>query len=292
MNNKDTLQRFLFEDHAVRGELVHLNQSFETIVNQHAYPKFIQRLLGEALVLVSLLSATIKFKGRVTLQFQGNDKMKLLLAQCNEEFHIRGLAQYSPELTEEGLEKALQQGTLAIMIDPESQGQRYQGIVSWQGKSLAEAVEGYFKDSEQLDTRIDIAVGEEGASGLLLQVIPHNGDEKDFLFWEHINHLTATIRPEELLNLDNETIIYRLFSEENIRLFQTDPIIFRCTCDVKRGENAIALLGREEAEEELKGKQQIVVTCEFCNHQFIFDKVDVERIFRKDDSPPSSDQVH
>lgn len=291
MNDSDKLQRFLFENAPVRGEMVRLNNTFTTIVEQHQYPPSIRALLGQALAVASLLAAIVKFDGRLTVQFQGKGKVKLLLAQCNQHFEVRGLVQYSGDLTEEELWQDLQQGVLAIMMEPDAQaGKRYQGIVAWQGHSFAETIEGYFKQSEQLPTRIWLAVNETTVAGLLLQIMPNEvveGDRDDF---EHLTILSNTITPNELLTLDNQTILHRLYSEETIRLFEQVPVQFKCSCSVKRSEHAVFLLGIQEAEEELKQKQAIVVTCEFCNTEYVFDKVDVARIFKEAGNPSS--QLH
>lgn len=297
MNNNDILQRFLFENMSVRGEVVRLEESFKTIMQQHQYPQLIQDILGEMLVAASLLSASIKFKGRITVQFQGKKALRLLLAQCNHELELRGLAQWQGELTPEQLLADLKQGTLAIMMDPEKEGgQRYQGIVAWQGDSLAESLEGYFNHSEQVPTRLWLAVNKERAAGFLIQVMPRESSQsgkvtEDQNDWEHIQHLTATITPDELLNLDNTTLLHRLYVEEDVRLFAPNPVVFRCTCSVERSENALRLLSEDEIEQELHEKQMIVVTCEFCNKEYQFDRVDVARIF-KQGRPDSSTQVH
>ena len=141
MNDNDFLQGFLFENAPVRGEFVRLHTSYQTIINQHDYPPLIRRLLGEALLAASLLASVIKFKGRLTVQFRGKGKLKLLLAQCNQEFHLRGLAQFEDGLDQTNIVDDLKQGILAIMMDPEMPGgKRYQGIVAWQGHSLAESM--------------------------------------------------------------------------------------------------------------------------------------------------------
>jgi molecular chaperone Hsp33 len=246
------------------------------------------------------LSATIKFAGRLSLQFQGTGKLRLLLVQSNQGFHVRGLIQTSADdwADEKELLSELKKGVLVITMDPDDTAQRYQGIVAWQGDSLSASVEGYFRNSEQLMTRIWIAVDEHTASGMLLQVMPDSKNPHARPMtdtnpdWEHIIHLTNTIKPNELLTLDNQVILHRLYVQEDVRLFEPETIIFRCTCSRKRGENAILMLGRTEADEELQSKQQIVVTCEFCNSEFAFDRVDVENIFRKGQAPPPSSQVH
>lgn len=298
MKNQDILQRFLFENIPVRGEVVRLHEAFQEIIQQHPYSPSMQKLLGEALVLVSLLTAIIKFRGRLTLQFQGKGKLKLLLAQCNHDLQVRGLVQADSDITEKELIDAMRTGTLAIMMDPE-EGERYQGIVAWKGDSLAESIEGYFTHSEQLPTRIWVAVNETSAAGFLLQKMPREGDhslseehtsaDND---WEHLLHLTSTIKEEELLNLAIATLLHRLYFEEDVRLFEAMPVEFRCTCSVQRGENAILLLTLEEVEEELRQNQMLVVTCEFCNREFTYDRVDVARIFHSGRLPPGSTQIH
>jgi molecular chaperone Hsp33 len=286
MNNQDTLQRFLFENAAIRGELVHLHESVQTIIHQHDYPQALKHLLSEALVIASLLTATIKFKGRLTIQFQGKGKIRLLIVQSNHDLQLRGLVQWDGEVNEAEVMQELKNGTLAIIMDPDNNvAGRYQGIVAFEGNSLAQSIEAYFKYSEQLPTRLWVAVGENQAAGLLLQVLPEEQPEKHAEDWQRIIYLTETIKPEELLNLENETLLYRLFSEEEVRVFNPAPVSFRCNCSVHRGENAILLLGRAEAEEELRAKQQIVVTCEFCNNEYIFGREDVEAIFKNDGKP-------
>jgi len=292
MNDKDILQRFIFDSAPVRGEIVHLNDSFKAIMKQHDYPPMIQKILGEALVAASLLSAIIKFKGRLTVQFRGNGKLKLLLAQCNQQFQLRGLAQWSEDLKEDELWDAFNQGVLAIMMDPDvPNGKRYQGIVAWKGESFVETLEGYFYQSEQLPTRLWMAVNEDCAAGMLLQVMPKEKPELYQNDWERLIILTDTVKSAELLQLDNEILLHRLYSEEDVRIFEKVPVMFSCNCSVERGEHAIAILGQKEAELELKLKQNIVVTCEFCNKAYTFDRVDVARIFTKGDKPPSSTQI-
>ncbi len=297
MKNQDTVQNFLFEGFPIRGEIVHLNMSFQQIMDQHQYPPLIRRWLGEALVLISLLSTLIKFSGRLALQFQGKGKFKLLLVQCTQELQLRGLAQWEGELTDEEILNSLKQGTIVITIDPDNAKQRYQGIVAWQGQTLSESIEGYFQNSEQLPTRIWVMVNEHSASGFLLQKMPSEADIKRESAldhdWEHINYLTATLTPHELSNLDNKTLLHRLYVEEDVRLFEAKPLVFQCTCSEKRGAAAILTLGQKEAEEELAAKQQIVVKCEFCNHEYIYDRIDVAAIFRKgEDDFSSSKQIH
>jgi molecular chaperone Hsp33 len=296
MKKKDLLQKFLFEHVPIRGGFVHLDHSYQTIINQHSYSAPLKILMGEALVLVSLLSGTIKFNGRLTIQFQGKNKLKLLLVQSTQDFHLRGLIQCNEQpQSENEILTEFQNGVVVITMEPDDSTLRYQGIVSWQGNSLSQSIEGYFRDSEQLLTRVWVAVDEKRACGLLLQAMPGENstplraNDPD---WEHVMALTDTLKAAELLKLDNKIILHRLYNQEDIRLFEATPVIFHCTCSLKRSENAILMLGRDEAMDELQNHQVIDVTCEFCGSKFTFDRVDVEKIFRKGDTPPTSTQVH
>ncbi|VVC75896.1 33 kDa chaperonin [Aquicella siphonis] len=298
MTNQDSLQRFIFEKAPVRGEYIRLQTSFQDIINQHDYPPPIRHLLGESLCVAGLLSAIIKFKGRLTVQFRGKGKLKLLLAQCDNQFHIRGLAKWEGQLTYEDLMESFKQGVLLITLDS-GPGKRYQGIVAWRGNSLAESIEGYFQDSEQLATKIWLAVDDTKAAGFLLQVIPGvqkdvKGVEDEIIspHWARISQLTASLRPEDILMSDHQALLNKLYPEEEIRIFPSDQVSFNCTCSRKRGEDAILILGREEAEAELKNNNSIVVTCDFCNKEYVFDRVDVIRIFEDRGKPSSQTQIH
>lgn len=296
MKNNDLIQRFIIENANVRGEIVHIQNSFQTIMQQHQYPLPIQKILGEMLVAASLLSSIIKFQGHLTVQFQGKGALRLLMAQSTHEFNMRGLAQWEGDLSEEELLSELKKGLLGIIIKPDKLVKGYQGIVAWQGDTLAESIEGYFKNSEQIETRLWFAINETQAAGLLLQPMPEEGTKKTQpikgdLGWDHVIHLTNTITPEELLSLDNQTLLHRLYSQEDVAVFEPAPIKFQCNCSIERGENAIRLLGEEEANEELNAKQKIVVTCEFCNKEYSFDRVDVSNIFKKSD-PSSPNHLH
>jgi len=286
----DQIQRFIFEKKQVRGEIVRLSTSYQSIVMQHAYPLAVSNLLGNVLVVATLLSAIIKFQGRLTVQFQGKNDLKLVLAQCNNRFEIRGLVQWlKKDASEQDLLAALKEGVLAIIISPDATTTPYQGIVEWKGDSIAESVEGYFQNSEQLATRLWIAVNETNAVGLLLQLLPETQPEHEN-DWEHIVCLTDTLKKEEMLSLDNEALLYKLYSQEEVRLFDAEAVSFKCTCSLARSENAVLMLGEKEANEELQNKQNIVVTCEFCNKEYIFDRLDVANIFQDNNS--SGQQIH
>lgn len=296
---KDLLQRFIFENEPIRGEYIKLEDSLQTILAQHAYPPAIQRLLGEGLCAAALLSATIKFKGRLTVQFRGKGKLQLLLAQCDDKYQLRGLAKYDGDVTYEELMDSFQNGVLMIMLDSGVAGQRYQGVVEWQGNSLAESIQGYFRDSEQLATKIWLNADDQRAVGYLLQIIPVADEnaramESEIVnpSWHRIISQTEASNLQALLDSSYPELLTQIYPDETIRVFDASPVTFHCGCTRKRGEDAISLLGRDEAEEELREKQSIVVTCDFCNKEYVFDRVDVEAIFKKYGESPPDTHLH
>ncbi len=296
--NHDILQRFIFENEPVRGEYVKLDDSLQTILQQHDYPPAIRQLLGESLCTAALLSAIIKFTGRLTVQFRGKGKLKLLLVQCNDQYQLRGLAKYDDNISYEEMIDSFRDGVLMIMLDSGVKGQRYQGVVEWKGSSLAETIENYFRDSEQLATKIWLRTNDEHAAGFLLQVIPMAeqgvGIQNEIIMpsWQRILRLTEAADMDKLIEAKYPELLTQMYPDETLRIFDGSPVVFHCGCTRKRGEDAISLLGREEAEEEIRDKQTIVVTCDFCNKEYIFDRVDVEAIFKNHGQPPTDISLH
>lgn len=278
MIERDVLQRFLFEKHNIRGELVRLHTSYQAITNRHPYPMPIQQLLGKTLAATALLSATLKFTGTLTLQVESKGPVNLLVAQSNQDRHLRGLARWDTERLSIAPEHLLGDGRLALTITP-TQGERYQGITAISNQDLASSIEMYFQQSEQLPTRLCLFANAHYAAGILLQAMPDlNSIEREY-FWEHVVHLMNTLQADELLELPNQVILKRLFHEEDIRLFEAEPVVFRCSCSIERMERAVHIMGPEEVQALLKTHKVVNVTCEFCNNHYDFDAVDIARIF-------------
>jgi molecular chaperone Hsp33 len=272
----DTLHRFLFEGTQVRGELVHLDASWRAVLSRHPYPETVRAPLGEALAATVLLTGTLKFDGALILQVQGEGPLRTLVAQATHAGTIRGLARWEGEVPTGAIDAVFGAGRLVLTLEPEG-GERYQGIVPLLGANLAEALETYFRTSEQLGTRLWLAAGPERAAGLLLQRLPGSqGDEDD---WMRIATLAATLTPEELTGLPTETLLHRLFHEEALRLFEGEPVAFRCTCSRGRIEDTLRAMGEEEVEATLAQEGQVEVSCEFCNRIYRWDLVDARQIF-------------
>lgn len=231
MANQDQLHRYLFENHAVRGELVTVSSTWKEVLENHNYPLPVKNLLGELLVATSLLTATLKFAGDITVQVQGDGPMSLAVINGNNRQQMRGVARVQGEIADDASLKTLVgNGYLVITITPE-EGERYQGVVGLEGETLAECLEDYFQRSEQLPTRLFIRTGDvEGqpaAGGMLLQVLPAQDTQaEDF---EHLAVLTETVKAEELFTLPANEVLWRLYHEEEVTLYDPQDVEFKCT---------------------------------------------------------------
>jgi len=276
MSEQDSFRRFIFENIGVRGELVRLDASWQTVLARHEYPTAVAHQLGQALAAVVLLSATIKFEGSLILQAQAQGPLHTLVAQATHRRAIRGLAQWRDEVPGGTLPEIFGPGRLVLTIQNEG-AEPYQGIVGLEGSNLAAAIQSYFTLSEQLATRIWLAADGERAAGLLIQELPtRHGRRED---WDRITLLADTVSEGELLGVPGEELLYRLFHEERVRLFDPDPVVFRCTCSRDRIARVLRSIGRDELEAVLSEQGKIEVVCEFCNHRFAFDHVDAAALF-------------
>ncbi|WP_455201453.1 Hsp33 family molecular chaperone HslO [Kaarinaea lacus] len=282
MHDGDLHQRFLFEYLAVRGELVHLNQSWQEILKRHEYPENIRNILGEMAAAAMLLSATLKFKGSLIMQIQGNGPLSIAVIEATSERTLRGLAQWDGDISRMNLLEMVGKGTLVITIDPEA-GERYQGIVDLGSGDIGQALENYMLRSQQLDTRLWLYADGSCCAGMLLQRMPDDisGDNlvEDEDAWSRVTQLANTVTNDELALLQFETLIRRLFHEEDVRIFEKDPISFRCSCTRDRVADMLRMIGYEEVQSILKSETNVGVNCQFCNHYYEFDKVDVEEVF-------------
>lgn len=282
MSFQDTTQRFMFEHADVRGELVSLDQSYREVLAKHAYPESVKALLGEMLAAAVLLSTTIKFEGLLILQARSSGPLSTLMVECSSDQAVRAIARYADDLQGETLAELMPDGILAITIDPED-GQRYQGIVPLEGSSLADALSAYFDNSEQLPTRFRLQADGRSARGFLLQALPADRQidpEDRNATWEHLSILANTLTAEELLSLDNQTLLHRLFHQEDVRLFDPGPVRFECSCSAERSGNALVSLGREDALDLLAERGgEIEVDCQFCNARYRFGRTDLEALF-------------
>ena len=283
--NNDFRQRFLFPDSDLRGEIVHLESSLEPALAGRDYPLLLRGLLAESLTASALLSSTLKFEGRLSLQAQGDGPIRLLMAECDHEGHLRGLARYDElsESTEQPpLSDLLGQGRMAITIMPD-QGRQYQGLVPLERATLAQCVEDYFERSEQLPTRLWLAAGNNRAAGLLLQRLPERAAhaERNADLWQHLTTLADSLTMEELLDLGAETVLHRLFHETPPELAPARPLQFQCSCSRERVRNTLLSLGAAELRDIIETQGEAEITCEFCGARERFDQVDLSELIRE-----------
>lgn len=284
MSKTDLLHRFVFDHCDIRGEIVTLTDSFAPIVANNPYPPAVIRLLGEFAAAAALLSSTLKFDGTISLQARGEGPLALIMAECSHHREVRAIVRprEDTQLPADGasLGDFIGQGVLAITLTP-SRGERYQGIVPLDAGNLAGCLEHYFQQSEQLNTRLWLAAGPEGASGLLLQALPRQvaSDEQNAEHWRTLEALTDTLTPEELLDIPHEALLYRLYHEQPPRLFSPTALHFHCRCSRERSAEALRALGRDEVESLLAERGAIDIDCQFCNQHYHFDTTAVRELF-------------
>ncbi|MBS3804304.1 MAG: Hsp33 family molecular chaperone HslO [Oleiphilaceae bacterium] len=278
MASHDQFQRFIFENSQVRGAWVKLADSYVEITSQTPYPAPVRKLLGEALAASVLMTGTLKFAGTLSLQASGSGPLRTLMAECSHDRYIRGLARFDQPLPEtESLDEMLGQGKMAITITPD-EGQRYQGVVPREDDSLARCLEDYFERSEQIATTLALFCDGERSGGLLLQRMP-GATEPDDDLWQRVTHLASTLKPDELLGLESETVLYRLFNEETVRMFDADPVAFRCSCSRERTLSALQAIGQDECYSIIEERGAIDMDCQFCHAKYQFDRTEIDRLF-------------
>ncbi|WP_292974403.1 Hsp33 family molecular chaperone HslO [Pantoea sp. UBA4549] len=290
MSVQDQLHRYLFENVAVRGELVNVSHTWHEIVRNHDYAEPVKTLLGELLVATSLLTATLKFDGDITVQLQGDGPLTLAVINGNNRQELRGVARVKEDAeiaSGSTLKEMVGNGYLVITITPEK-GERYQGVVGLEADTLAGCLEDYFMRSEQLPTRLFIRTNEQGAAGILLQVLPaQDTSQNDF---NHLAMLTETVKAEELITLPANDVLWRLYHQEEATVYDPLPVIFKCTCSRQRCGEVLKTLLESEVDEILAEDGKIDMHCDYCGTHYVYDAVDIAAI--RNESVSDSDQLH
>jgi len=298
MTTQDTLQKFIIDNAAVRGEFVEISDTWREIQQRHSYPPAVKTVLGEMVAAAALLSANLKFNGAIIMQIHGDGPVRLLVVECDSELRIRATAKLAegatvPDnatLTE--LLNATGKGRFVITLDPIDKvpGQQpYQGIVPLDGETMATVIENYMLRSEQLDTRLWLGADDQVSRGLLLQKLPrHSGKDdqvaqaseaEDLETWNRAVMLASTLKQPELLSTDIQTLMNRLFWEETIRVFEPAHPQFHCSCTREKVGNMLKMLGRDEVNSALDELGQLAINCDFCGKHYEFDKVDCAQLF-------------
>ncbi len=298
---QDTLQKFIFDNAAVKGEFVEISDTWREVQARHDYPPAVKTVLGEMLAAAALLSANLKFNGAIIMQIHGDGPVRLLVVECDSDLRLRATAKLGEGVTvadDASLTDMLNvsgKGRFVITLDPleKMPGQQpYQGIVPLDGDDMATVIENYMLRSEQLDTRLWLAANGAVSRGLLLQKLPrHSGkddqveqaSEADELeTWNRAVMLASTLKQEELLSTDIQTLMNRLFWEETIRVFEPAHPQFHCSCTREKVGNMLKMLGQEEVEDALAELGHLGINCDFCGKHYEFDKVDCAQLFVSD----------
>ena len=277
----DQKQGFLLESCDVRGQYISLDATWQDACARVDYPEVVSQVLGEAFVAAGLLSATIKFDGKLTLQVRGSDNIHLLVVQVTNDGKLRGLARWHdvPEGTSL-LELFGGEAQLTIAIEATRGAEPYQGIVALEGNSLSDAIRRYFETSEQLKTHLQLAVSETSACGILLQALPveaRTADDDDGFI--RAVTLAESFSDEELLSKNLEPLLRLAYHQEQVRVFDAEPVEFHCSCSRERIDGMLQGMGRAEVDDILNEQEHIEVTCEFCDVTYRYDRVDADALF-------------
>ncbi|MBD57145.1 MULTISPECIES: Hsp33 family molecular chaperone HslO [unclassified Pseudoalteromonas] len=278
---QDLLHRYIFDQLDVRGELVQIDKTYQEMIANHNYPVAVQTLLGELLVATCLLTATLKFEGEIAVQLQGDGPVKYAVINGDDKQNMRGVARLQGEVTGSTIKELIGNGYMVITITP-TKGERYQGIVPLEHDSLDKCLENYFEQSEQLKTRLwfatEVTAESAKAAGLFLQVLPVN-KEKSVEDFTHLEAISNTIKDDELLHLDANTVLTRLYHEDNPQLFEPQAINFRCGCSRDKTIAALVNVGQDELLADVKANGEVKISCHYCLKDYIFDEQEIKSIF-------------
>lgn len=286
----DTLSRFIFENAPIRGETVRLQSTWNAVLERHDYPPLLLGILGELMAASALLTATLKLNGSMIMQIQGNGPVSLLVVECQGDMNLRATAKWEGEHLQGTLKDLVGDGRFVITLDPRDGKQAYQGIVPLEGESVAEILQNYMTRSEQLETRLWLSANDDTAAGMLLQKLPDQ-PEQDEDAWNRVCQLADTVKPSEL-RMDAQTLLHRLFNQEDLRLFDPQPVAFHCGCSRDGVSRVLRMLGKEEVHSIIEERGSVEVHCEFCNQRYSFDPIDTEQVFATDITTPGSETRH
>ena len=298
----EQVQRFIFENRPVRGHWVGIGQGWRDLRQFREYSPPVQELLGQAVCAALLLAATLKFKGTLTLQLQGNGAVGLLVAQCTHDFRYRALARSQGDgaatsLTPEVFRWLVgDEGKLTVTIEAEERELRYQGVVPLAGHSLAACLEQYFASSEQLPTRVRLAADAQHAAGLLVQRLPGTGgvaadsaDDEAGTAWADAQASLEAVTATDLLQFTGEELLMQDFRHHDVRVFAGEPVRFQCRCTPERVDGMLRGLGEAEVREVLKEQGSVTVTCDFCSRPYAYDAAAVEALFAAENAGSSAE---
>ncbi len=274
------VQRFLLENLDIRGAVVHLDSVWQQMLAGRNYPHPVTQLLGEMSATTLLLGDNLKQAGRLTIQLNGSGPVSMLVIDCTESLYIRGMAKCAQHIEPQSVPNLLGHGQLLLTLDMPSMRESYQSIVPLDGNNIAEIFEHYFKQSEQLPSRLFLITTHQTIFGLLLQKLP-DADQQDPDGWTRAEALAATVLDQTLLGLTAKEILTRLFYEETIRVFDAQTVHYGCQENLAKIYAMLRSLGREEVDSILKEFGEVIISDDICNREYRLDALAVDAVFRE-----------
>lgn len=287
------VSRFLLENLDIRGVVVQLHNAWQAMQADRGYGPVVRRLLGEMAAVTTLIGANLKQSGRLTFQVRGNGPVPLLVLDCDARLHLRGMAQGSADLAESSIASLLGDGKLVLTLQTDIAPQPYQSIVPLQGETLAQIFEHFLAQSEQQPTRLWLVATETAAAGLFLQKLP-GADDKDADGWERVQHLAATLKPTELTELAAESLLGRLFAEEDVRLYPASTVSYDCPRNQAKVDAMLRSLGQAEVDAIVAEHGEVVIKDDICNHVYRYSAADIAHLFsnKAEEPAPSNPKLH
>lgn len=278
----NTVQRFLFKELNIRGQHIHLQESWQKMIAERHYPLCIVKLLGELTAVSVLMASGMKHQGRLTLQVQGSGPVTLLVVEVTHDLKIRGMAKTDRTITTEStLDELLGDGQILVTLENTQTHHHFQSYVPREGDNISQAFEEFLSQSEQLPSKLWLAADEQAIGGVMIQKMPDT-DGHDADGWDRIMHITTTVQDTELTQLATETLLHRLFHEEVIELFTESEVRYECPHDREKIDTMLKSLGEEEVRQLLEEQGEIVIHNEICNFHARYGAKEVEALFHPD----------
>lgn len=284
----DFVQRFLLEELDIHGAHVRLNESWQRMRANRAYPQRVMQSVGEMAAVTALIGAKLKEAGKLSFQLRGNGKVPMMIVDCTDQLNVRGYASVEEDVTHtDELRDLLGDGRLLMTLDLNSAAQPFQSFVPIEGDSLAKVFEHYIAQSEQQAACLILSADETSAAGLLLQKLP-GADTRDVDGWSRITQLAQTVRGEELRELDTATLLTRLFHEETVRVFEPRTVTHNFPPDPDKVRGMLRSLGRAEVERIVSEQDQVIVDDDLSNNRYVFTAEEAMAIFSEDNAIPKA----
>jgi molecular chaperone Hsp33 len=293
-NHHDIVAPFLFEELPVRGALIQMKRSWARMQLGHQHGDTVSELLGQTAAATALIAQSLKFEGTITLQISGGEPLTMLVMQCNDQLELRGMANGDDVKEGTPFAQLMQGSRCAVTVDAGNMEQPYQGIVEIVGDKLADSFENYYARSAQIESHMVLVANRDVCGGILLQQMPERDKtvtddwnrvgllERDNIVtddWNRLGLLGRTLSVGDIANGVGAGLIGKLFAEDDVRVFEQQPVTFRCRCSRQRAEQVLQMLGPDETQAALTERGRVDVTCEFCGKKESFDAVDVSGLF-------------